>query len=43
MIGYTLLASGIITALSPLAAATSFWAIFAIRFLTGVLGVSYRR
>jgi MFS transporter, ACS family, solute carrier family 17 (sodium-dependent inorganic phosphate cotransporter), other len=41
MNGWTLLVSGVITALSPMAAAAGFWPMFAVRFATGVLGVSY--
>lgn len=38
IVGISLLLSGIITGLSPIIASTSFWPIFAARFLLGVFG-----
>lgn len=40
VVGYTMAASALLTALTPIAADMSFWMVFGIRALTGVLAVS---
>lgn len=39
VVGYTIGASALLTALIPLAAQTSFWAVYTLRVLTGFLAV----
>lgn len=43
VIGIGLILSGLLTALTPLAADWSFWAVYSTRILTGLLGVSVNR
>lgn len=38
VVGYTIGLSGLLTALTPLSASISFWAVFSIRVMTGILG-----
>lgn len=40
VVGWSLASSALLTAGVPLAASLSFWAVFVLRFLTGVAGVS---
>lgn len=40
VVGWSLASSAVLTAGVPVAASWSFWAVFALRFLTGVSGVS---
>lgn len=40
VVGISLGLSGLLTALTPLAAEWSFWAVYAVRVITGLLGVS---
>lgn len=40
VIGVGLVLSGLLTALTPIAADISFWAIYTTRMVTGLLGVS---
>lgn len=39
VVGYALGISGVLTALTPWAAEWSFWAVYAVRVITGLLGV----
>lgn len=40
VIGWSMAASAVLTALIPISAAFSYWAVFVLRFLTGVAGVN---
>lgn len=40
VVGYTLAASAICTAFTPIAADLSYWLVLAIRIITGILAVS---
>lgn len=41
VVGYSLALSAILTTLTPLAAGINFWAVYTIRVVTGLLGVSF--
>lgn len=40
VVGYALMLSAFLTTLTPVAADISFWAVYSIRVVTGLLGVS---
>lgn len=40
VVGFALLLSGLLTAVTPIAAEISFWAVYSVRVITGLLNVS---
>lgn len=40
VVGYSMGLSGVLTAIVPYAASLGFWPVYAVRLITGVLGVS---
>lgn len=43
VVGYTMAASAVVTALIPVSARFSYWLVYALRLVTGILAVSWRQ